>query len=301
MNKLLLASMVIFIAGACGSETVQGPGTTTSRPGATTTVTTNPVAVQADLLAEARQIWAANRPDGYEITYRLSCECDGGPWLVRVEGGTTVLAGRVGPETGEPAPHGSIESIFGAIADTIAAGVEPVDVEYDQEFGYPRSYVHNPPGLPTDGGFILEVTSFVPNPPPGDPQQRRQFGDALSQWEEARIFDYDYQFTRGCFCPREFTGPYAVGVRAGVVATASLDGVDLFDIEMLEIGRYEEIIQTVDGVFAEIERALREADSFTAEYHPELGYPTSVYIDWIANAADEEVFYTIEDLRRPQS
>lgn len=300
MKRSLFAALLL-VATACGSEPVGGPATTPVEGGGvtTTSITALPGATQRELLEEARLAWTANRPEAYEITYSLACECDGGPWFIRVEGAETVASGRVGPELGGDVPYDSIDAIFSEIEATIGQNEFPVDVEYDGDFGYPRSYIFNEPELPVDGGFILTVTAFEANPSPGEPGQRQAFADAVVRWENTGLLDYDYSFTRGCFCPEEFVGPYSVSVRAEEVAGASFRGTDLFDIDILEIGRYDEIIKTVPGVFAEIERALREADSFTAEYHPQLGYPTSVHIDWIANAADEEVNYTIANLRAP--
>lgn len=303
MKRLLTAALFVLVA-ACGAEEVDGPGTThIDGPGVTTTtgITEIPGATQRDRLEEARAAWNANRPDSYEITYSLACECDGGPWHVRVEGDQTVVSTRVGLGPGREAPYVSVDAIFDEIAATIGQGHFPVDAEYDGDFGYPRSYIFNEPELPVDGGFILTVTAFEANPSPGDPEQRQAFVDALVRWEDSGLAgaDYDYTFTRGCFCPEEFVGPYQVLLRADEVTSATFKGTDLFDIDILEIGRYDEIVKSVDGVFSEIDRALREADSFTAEYHPTLGYPANVYIDWIANAADEEVSYTIAALREP--
>jgi hypothetical protein len=303
MKRLFVAALVV-VAAACGADESGGPATTTPEITATTTTTTSttstlPGATQRDLLVEARATWLATRPGSYAMTFRISCECDGGPWAIQVAGGETVMAARVGIEPGREAPYGSIEAIFDEIAATLDEGKIPVDVEYDGEFGYPRSYIFNEPELPVDGGFILTVTDFEPDPTPVDSQQLRAFESALSLWQDASVSNYDYSFTRGCFCPEEFVGPYAVTVLENSVVAASFQGTDLFDIAILEIGRYEEIVKTVDGVFAEIELALREADSFTAEYDPVLGYPTSVYIDWVENAADEEVGYTIRNLRDP--
>ncbi len=297
--KRLFVAVLVVIAAACGSDESGEPGPTTPEKTPTTTTSTLPGATQRDLLVEARTTWLANRPQSYAITYRISCECDGGPWVVQVEGEETAMTARVGIEPGREAPHGSVDAIFDEIEATLDEGEFPVGVEYDADFGYPRSYIFNEPELPVDGGFVLTVTDFVPNPSPVDTPQRRAFDSAMTKWRSAGISDYDYSFTRGCFCPEEFVGPYSVSVRQLAITAASFKGTDLFDIDMLEIGRYEEIVKTVDGVFAEIERALREADSFTAEYDPLLGYPTTLYIDWIATAADEEVSYTIHSLRDP--
>jgi hypothetical protein len=233
------------------------------------------------------------------LTYAISCECDGGPWFVHVDGTEEVVAERVGIEPGRAAPHRSVESIFDEIETALDAGEAPVDVTYDSTLGFPREFIFNEPELPVDGGFVLRVLEFEADPRPGNPEQRDAFELALQRWQDTGLTDYDYSFTRGCFCPEEFVGPYAVSVREEAIQRATFKGTDLFDIRILEIGRYDEIVKTVHGVFEEIERALRQADSFTAEYDPVLGYPTNVYIDWIANAADEEVGYQIRSLRDP--
>lgn len=123
------------------------------------------------------------------------------------------------------------------------------------------------------------------------------YAAARALWESADLVDYDYSFSRGCFCPQEYVGPHDVSVRDGIVTAATYDGIDLKKLPTLNLTTYDEIIQTVDGVFDEIDRALDEAHSLTAAYHPELGYPTDVYIDWEEMMADEEVNYTISDLR----
>ena len=136
-------------------------------------------------------------------------------------------------------------------------------------------------------------------PPTVDPLDEADaaYAAARAMWESAELVDYDYSFSRGCFCPQEYVGPHEVSVRDGVVTAATYDGIDLKKLPILNLTSYDEIIQTVDGVFDEIDRAIDEADQLTAAYHPELGYPTDVFIDWEEMIADEEVNYTIVDLR----
>jgi hypothetical protein len=112
-------------------------------------------------------------------------------------------------------PYASLEAIFDDIESTLNAGKVPVDVEYDNEFGFARSYIWNGPELPVDGGFILTVTAFDSDPPPGDPLLLQESVDALVRWENSGLTDYDYTFTRTRFCPEEFVGPYGVEVRDG--------------------------------------------------------------------------------------
>jgi len=301
MKRLLIAA-VMMTAAACGYQEVAATSTTTTSPTpSSTTTSTLPGSTQADLINAAISLWRAAKPTSYEFTYNLACECDQGPWQVRVEGDDPVRATRLGPGPGDSIPYLSIEAIFNEIQVALAEGAVPVDVEYDDRYGFPQSYIWNGPELPVDGGFVLTVTEFVADPPKADAAQQDAFDQALARWSGGGFADYDYAFTRGCFCPEEFVGPYLASVRGGEVTAATFKGTDLFDIGMLEIGRYDEIIKTADGVFAEIERALLRADSFTAEYDPILGFPTNVYIDWIANAADEEVSYSISSLRDPSA
>lgn len=301
MKRLLFLFALVLVTAACGEETTGGQAPSTSVPPTTSTVvSTLPGATQRELLEAARTTWAAKRPETYRFTFALACECDQGPWTLTVDGDLLVDVSRDGPGIpGAEVPFESIDAIFDDIEATLDEGTVPVDVEYDPELGYPTSYVWNGPELPVDGGFILTVTEFAGNPDTGDPALLADLAAAEDRWEAAGLADYDYNFTRGCFCPEEFVGPFRASVRAGEVSKASFNGTDLFEIDILEIGRYDEIVRTVPGVFGEIKRAIREADRLDVEYHPVLGYPTEVFIDWEFNMADEEVSYRIETLRAP--
>ena len=152
----------------------------------------------------------------------------------------------------------------------------------------------------TDAPTSDPTTTVPPTVDPFD-EADAAYSAARALWDSTELVDYDYSFSRGCFCPQEFVGPHEVSVREGVVTEATYDGIDLKKLPILNLTSYDEIIQTVDGVFDEIDRALDEADRFTAAYHPELGYPTEVFIDWEEMMADEEVNYTIADLRPPEA
>lgn len=298
MKRLLFAAIIVA-AAACGTAETAGPGPTSSTP-TTSTTTTLPGGAERTLLEQARATWTANRPDTYRYTYALSCECDGGPWVIHIDGTTLVDVSWPGPSgPGDYLPYTTIESIFDDIAATLDEGRVPVEVVYDPALGYPLSYTWNGPELPVDGGFVLTVSEFEADPKPVDPALLAELREAQQRWESLGWFDYDYVFTRGCFCPPEWVGPYAVEVRTGAIVGASYNGTDLFDVGSLEIGRYDEIVKTVPGLFDEIERALQEADHIDVSYHAEYGYPTDVYIDWDRNTADEEVNYTIAGLREP--
>lgn len=153
------------------------------------------------------------------------------------------------------------------------------------------------------GGSTAPTTTIAPTttPPTTDPNQAEHdvLVGARDRWAAAGMNEYDYSFSRRCFCREEYLGPYDVVVRDGSITVARLHGVDLLTIQGLDLSGYEQIIFTVDGLFDEIERALAEAASLTVEYEPDLGYPTRVAIDWMANVADDEIEYSIADLHPP--
>ena len=119
--------------------------------------------------------------------------------------------------------------------------------------------------------------------------------DQRDTWDAAALDDYAYTLQYGCFCPPEYTTP----VRITVVADAVTSAVYAEDNEPVVAGDpapegYNAF--TIDGLFDEAERALREADDTTLAFDPTYGYPSTLSIDWQVNAADEEQAYTASDL-----
>lgn len=124
----------------------------------------------------------------------------------------------------------------------------------------------------------------------GTPAARSPDLDAARErWEASGLDAYEMTLRRVCFCPApDYTGPFAVAVRGGEVASVTLDGAAVDD----ERG------ETVDDLFDLIEDAYtRKAQSVTVEFDPELGYPTNVAIDYSLQMADEEIGYMVSDLR----
>jgi hypothetical protein len=55
--------------------------------------------------------------------------------------------------------------------------------------------------------------------------------------------------------------------------------------------------KVMDGLFDLLQSAIDEnAHTITAKYHPELGYPTEVWIDYEQNSVDEELGFSIHNL-----
>ena len=60
-------------------------------------------------------------------------------------------------------------------------------------------------------------------------------------------------------------------------------------------GRYE----TIDKIFAELDKDINgEADEVLVRYDPTYGFPTQANIDFIKNAADDEVMLTLSKFEK---
>jgi hypothetical protein len=94
-------------------------------------------------LADARVRWAERGPDAYSMTVMRGCECLPevvGPAIVTVENGA--ISARYA-STGAPVPmtyagaFPNVEGLFDLIEQAQKDNYDDIDVEYDQELGYP--------------------------------------------------------------------------------------------------------------------------------------------------------------------
>ena len=122
--------------------------------------------------------------------------------------------------------------------------------------------------------------------------QEDEIAEAVGRWDVADVEDYVFEFQRLCFCGGETIRRIRIDVRSGAVTGAIYvdDGSPVGD-------EYRQGIPTIETLFEEIQDAIdREAHSLDASYHSALGYPTSVEIDYIENAVDEEMAFNVYTL-----
>ena len=112
---------------------------------------------------------------------------------------------------------------------------------------------------------------------------------ARARWSDAGLDAYTMTLQRICFCPMpDYTGPFEVSVRNDAIDAVRLMGEEV-DTERG---------MTVAALFDLIEEAYdRKAEVVDVTYDPELGYPTSIGIDYSSQMADEEIAYRVSDLR----
>ncbi|MEK7380032.1 MAG: DUF6174 domain-containing protein, partial [Gemmatimonadota bacterium] len=123
---------------------------------------------------------------------------------------------------------------------------------------------------------------------PGDDLQ-----DARDRWASAGLASYYFQYTQSCFCGGLANQNLMIQVTAGHVTDAwTLEDVVPVARELLPT------LPTVPDLLEIADRAVREAYRRRLSYHEFFGYPTTMDIDWIKNAADDEVVYYSSCLRQ---
>lgn len=117
------------------------------------------------------------------------------------------------------------------------------------------------------------------------------------QWQLLEPDEYVFRFERSCYCLPEFTTPGLVHVVdeeiASVRHTVTNEALDpMFYL-------------TVDELFDQVQLAIDfPADRLLVEYDDLLYYPTSIDIDFITMAIDDELSFRARDLHlipEPQS
>jgi hypothetical protein len=105
------------------------------------------------------------------------------------------------------------------------------------------------------------------------------------KWSSKAVKNYQYDFQRICFCVPAYTKPVKITAREGVAA--QIEHADTG--EAVDKAKFE-LYYTVAELFDYIQAAIdKKAHSIKVVYDDELGYPTSVEIDYIENAMDDEM------------
>ncbi len=121
-----------------------------------------------------------------------------------------------------------------------------------------------------------------------------EFDKNLAKWEAARITHYRYDITIGCFCAFRDDMPMTIEINNGeIVSITSVKGNvitpsdDLYDVVKHYAG--------MDALFTQLKDALADADRVEVIYDTANGYPTSIAIDQIEAAVDDELYISVEN------
>lgn len=122
---------------------------------------------------------------------------------------------------------------------------------------------------------------------------RADLAAARARWAAARITSYGVTERRTCYCaePIEWTVVVADGTPQFIdsVANAGGSGRTDYDLEVAAL----DLSMSVEQLFDWIDQQIGVADVVEAVFDPALGYPRSVSVDPIKQAADDEIGWQI--------
>lgn len=116
---------------------------------------------------------------------------------------------------------------------------------------------------------------------------------ARAYWKSTGIDDYAFTFTRSCFCPPGWRGPFEVIVRNDAVARAFREQRAIQAEELEDLG-----IPTMNDLYALTDTAYVEgAALIEIEVDPESGAIRNLFIDRDERIADEEIGVAVTNYR----
>ena len=112
-------------------------------------------------------------------------------------------------------------------------------------------------------------------------------------WDSQMASNYQFNFQWSCYCTMDFVAEVNITVGENRIQGAAFIESDVPIPLNAAIERYK----VMDGLFDLLQSAIDEnAHTIAAKYHPELGYPTEVWIDYEQNSVDEELGFSIHNL-----
>jgi heat shock protein HslJ len=157
----------------------------------------------------------------------------------------------------------------------------------------PTSPSSSPSASPSDSPSPSpsDSPSVSPSKPTSAPAAALAAAEA--KWKNNALASYSFRYEPSCFCPRTKVVVTVVNGRVTSVKVApGQDAAGAFVPAVADA-------PTVEKLFADLHRAYggaKPAAAVQVTYDAERGFPTSAFIDWDANAADEESGYAISRL-----
>jgi hypothetical protein len=227
----------------------------------------------------AKAQWDSQGMLNYEFGYVITCNtCDSGTYQVTVQDGIAYRGINLSKKIFTLAVQ-TVNTLFDKLHDAIFMQAATISVLYNDEYGYPESFLIDYDGTGTNK-LSVAVSIFIADlSQPAVKAEVRAVGlaatdlaDARALWNSRAIDDYTYDYHKMCTsCP----APVRVLVRGGnVVGTSSLDSLwtSYYIVNATTV-------HTVAQLFQAIETAINAgAQTVDVVYNDLLGFPESVSI-----------------------
>lgn len=218
--------------------------------------------------------------------------------VVQVRNGAIVTA--VDPDTDalvfealrRPDLYPDVEGLFDIVERSIDEADE-LRVAYDEEFGFPREIFSDPDRGSVDGEYEALIVVFTPTNEPAQPLQER-VATRREQWEATGIEDYEYSLARVApgLGPGLSFEDVRVTVRDGAVVSRTVlkTGLQLDPA-------FDEFYPPIDVIFDAIDAAIvANVHRVAVGFDLQLGFPTDVFIDPVAEIPDDSEQYLVSEL-----
>jgi Family of unknown function (DUF6174) len=127
-------------------------------------------------------------------------------------------------------------------------------------------------------------------------QPKSEVDRAIEKWRAANISHYRFNLFIGCFCAYTQDMPLIIEVKDGEVVSMKYQSGKEIESGNLD---YFQRFATIDKIFDELKKDLGgEADKVTVEYDETHGFPKQVSIDFIEQAADDELGLTVSEFEK---
>ena len=124
-------------------------------------------------------------------------------------------------------------------------------------------------------------------------QNQSELDQNQQTWQDANISHYRYNLAISCFCVFTQDMPLIIEVQDGEVVSMEYSTGNAIDPSSLE---YFQRFSTIDRIFEQLEKDSNgEADEVVAAYDATYGFPNDVKIDYVKEATDDEIWFTISD------
>jgi hypothetical protein len=120
------------------------------------------------------------------------------------------------------------------------------------------------------------------------PAAGQDIDSSRSVWRAASMADYEYSYQRVCECHPEESADTIVTVREGVVVGVRYARPGYDEQVALEPEKFA-WYRTIDDLFSLVATAEASAATVRVTYDVQLGFPRSIYIDYVTDLVGDEV------------
>ena len=124
--------------------------------------------------------------------------------------------------------------------------------------------------------------------------------DNRTEWEAVNTGDYEYLFNSSCMCVQSAFTPARIIVRADTIhriedPTSGDLLVNTWNSTIVQ-ETHKNYFYTIDGLYDYLEESGRPHER-EVEFDPTFHFPSIIGIDYIKNAVDDEIYFTVTEFQ----